>query len=141
MTDQKYDDMNSMRTTIRIPPENETRLQTTSDFSKLDSDGIISPGKRIDDEEVLVGKVSEAVEGFEERKNDRYKDLSLKSRRAERGYIDQVFVSTNQDGNKFAKVRVRSIRIPQIGDKFASRHGQKGTCGMTYRQEDLPFTI
>ena len=113
-------------------------------ISKLDSDGIIPPGRVIEDEEILVGKIMVPSDNLDKNTFDvkpKHKDASLRSRRAEKGFVDAIILSENHSGDKFAKVRVRSIRIPQIGDKFASRHGQKGTCGMTYRQEDLPFTI
>jgi DNA-directed RNA polymerase II subunit RPB2 len=61
------------------------------------------------------------------------KDVSTQLKHSENGKIDSVILTVNEDGRAFTKVKMRSIRIPQIGDKFASRHGQKGTIGMTYK--------
>ncbi len=68
------------------------------------------------------------------------KDQSIPLKHSEKGYIDQVVLTVTEKEVRYVKVKMRTVKVPQIGDKFASRHGQKGTVGMTYRQEDLPFT-
>ncbi|KAI5185277.1 DNA-directed RNA polymerase II subunit RPB2 [Nematocida homosporus] len=115
-----------------IKPERRTvQRMRNANYEKLDSDGLILPGTRVTGEDVLIGKVVSTPEGL--------RDASTVMRGTESGVVDRVILTT-KDGYRYARIRVRSARIPQMGDKFASRHGQKGTIGIVLPPEDMPFT-
>jgi DNA-directed RNA polymerase II subunit RPB2 len=126
--------------TIERPDPQATAGMRHGCYDKLEDDGLCAPGTRVSGEDILVGKTVQLPEDPTGLQRFSKRDASLALRGAEAGVVDAVLLTTNEQGQRFAKVRVRTICIPQVGDKFASRHGQKGTVGITYTQEDMPFT-
>jgi DNA-directed RNA polymerase II subunit RPB2 len=127
---------------IRCKPEpNKTKNMKFANYDKINSEGLIPENTLVKDRDVIIGKVLP----IKENKNDntktiKYSDVSIIYRSNEETYIDKNYVESNGDGYNFCKVRLRNYRKPVIGDKFSSRHGQKGTIGNIIPEKDMPFT-
>jgi len=144
---------------FEIPNPKECIGTKRGAYDKLEEDGLVAEGTRVSGDDILVGKTCpigkwSTEDGEEEQQQDETwkaysqtlggktkKDASTSMRSTETGVVDKVMLAANESGARFVKVRIRSVRVPQVGDKFSSRHGQKGTVGITYGQEDLPFNV
>ena len=106
------------------------------DYSKLDKYGLIQENMPVDEKTVLIGMTTQGVSGGISHNMDE----SVTPKKGQLGHIDKSFITEGEEGERIAKVRVRDIRIPNIGDKMASRAGQKGTIGLVIPEADMPFT-
>jgi DNA-directed RNA polymerase beta subunit len=140
---EKDEDKNIIRDEIiRCKPDKtKTKGIKFGNYDKLNNQGFIPENSLVENRDVIIAKIIP----IKENRNDptkviKYEDQSKTFRTTEETYIDKNFTGRNGDGYNFAKVRVRILRKPTYGDKFSSRHGQKGTCGNIIPECDMPFT-
>ena len=121
------------------PDRSLTKALKPGVYEKLQENGFVPKDTYVDSNDIIIGKVMPIKN---KNKNEKfiYRDISTFLRSNESGFIDEIYTNRNGEGHKFCKVRVRTDRVPTIGDKFSSRHGQKGTCGMIVNEEDMPYT-
>ena len=120
--------------TICIPEKN--LYFKSRNYNKLDENGIIKVGEKINLNDVLVGKVYQKTK----KKNVEIIDMSRFAKKNELGVVDSIFTTETPNGYKLIKIKIRILKIPEPGDKFASCCAQKGTIGITFNRADMPFT-
>lgn len=127
---------------IRCKPDStKTKGMKMGNYNKVNSKGVIPENSLVENRDVIIAKVTP----IKENRNDhtkviKYEDQSKIYKTVEETYIDKNYIDRNGEGYNFAKVRLRAVRKPVIGDKFSSRHGQKGTVGNIIPECDMPFT-
>jgi DNA-directed RNA polymerase beta subunit/intein/homing endonuclease len=127
---------------IRCKPDvSKTKGMKIANYNKVNSKGVIPENTLVENRDIIIAKVTP----IKENRNDhtkviKFEDQSKIYKTTEETYIDKNYIDRNGEGYNFAKVRLRTTRKPVIGDKFSSRHGQKGTIGNIIPECDMPFT-
>jgi len=140
---EKDEDKNIIRDEIiRCKPDKtKTKGIKFGNYEKLNSNGFIPENNIVENRDVIIAKIIPIKENRNDpTKTIKYEDQSKTFRTTEETYIDKNYTGRNGDGYNFAKVRVRTLRKPVMGDKISSRHGQKGTLGNIIPECDMPFT-
>jgi DNA-directed RNA polymerase II subunit RPB2 len=140
---EKDEDKNIIRDEIiRCKPDKtKTKGIKFGNYDKLNEKGFIEENKLVENRDVIIAKIIPIKENRNDpTKTIKFEDQSKTFRTTEETYIDKNYTGRNGDGYNFAKVRVRTLRKPVMGDKVSSRHGQKGTVGNIIPEMDMPFT-
>ncbi|MEK6872078.1 MAG: DNA-directed RNA polymerase subunit B [Nanoarchaeota archaeon] len=127
---------------ISIPEKDVSGYRTEESYKYLEDDGIVYPEAKLESGEVIIGKSSppKFLSEVREISIKTRKESSSVMRQEEEGIVDVVFITEDGQGNKIVKVKTRDPRIPELGDKFATSHGQKGVIGAIIPENDVPFT-
>jgi DNA-directed RNA polymerase II subunit RPB2 len=127
---------------IRCKPDpTKTKGMKFGNYEKVNANGVIPENTLVENRDIIIAKVLPIKDARNDHtKRIKYEDQSRIHRTGgEETYIDKNYIERNGDGYNFCKVRLRTVRKPIIGDKFSSRHGQKGTIGNIIPECDMPF--
>jgi DNA-directed RNA polymerase subunit B' len=130
---------------VSIPEKDVKGYKSEKDYRLLEEDGIIFPEAQVKEGDVIIGKTSPPrfLSGLDEYNlaSSTRRESSVGMAHGEEGIIDFILLTENEEGNKLVQVRVRTEKVPEIGDKFTSRHGQKGVVGLIVPSADMPFSV
>ena len=121
---------------MNVLDKNISGLKPGYNYQDLDNkSGLIKENSEVTEKTVIMGMGSNSITSI-----DSYIDNSIYAKKGQVGIVDKSFMTEGEEGKRIAKVRIRGERIPQIGDKFCSRAGQKGTIGIILPECDMPCT-
>ena len=128
---------------ITIPDKDVSGYRVEELYRFLEDDGVAYPEAEMVEGEVVIGKISppKFLSEAREISIQTKKENSSAIKQEETGIVDAVFVTHDKEGNRIVQVRMRELRIPEVGDKFSVPHGQKGVVGMIAPEQDVPFTV